>query len=372
MSSVRRRPERDTVLFLSCWPLMGGAQISLAIAMEALHPRVRTVLVAPPRGPLVDRLEQRGGVDEHVHIPLLPETTQFGMRLGAAVALLRWLWRNHRRLAAVHANGDAELKLLLPVLPVIWRPIVVWYHRREVSPSTRKLGVVWRLLGRRLRWATVSDAAKAQLADVGVNPRNVSVLPNPIHVRDVVPNHRRAPDGKYVFGYLGCENEAKGILLLPDIADAVGNGIQILCITKGWPPERNAPSINTALDRLREDDNVAFGLRDFDVRNIYARIDALLVPSLSESFCRIAAEAMLAGLPVVASDLPSVREVTGDGAAALLFPIGDVSAATERMRRLAADPYLRETLVENGQQLAQRYNPGRIADGLGAMYGLTR
>lgn len=43
-----------------------------------------------------------------------------------------------------------------------------------------------------------------------------------------------------------------------------------------------------------------------------ARSDVFVVPSLSEGFCNAAVEAMAAGLPVLASDVPALREVVGE------------------------------------------------------------
>ena len=49
-----------------------------------------------------------------------------------------------------------------------------------------------------------------------------------------------------------------------------------------------------------------------DVRKAYAECHVVVCPSVRESFCRVAAEAMLNGLPVVGTDL-----VVDSGATAL-------------------------------------------------------
>ena len=59
-----------------------------------------------------------------------------------------------------------------------------------------------------------------------------------------------------------------------------------------------------------------------DVREVYARCDVVVCPSVLESFCRVAAEAMLNGIPVVGSDLAPIRALLGDDEAGLLFPGG--------------------------------------------------
>jgi glycosyltransferase involved in cell wall biosynthesis len=360
---------RDTVLFVSCWSTMGGAQVSLASVMREIHPIVRTSLLAPAAGPFVDRVHRDASVDEHLTMPSFTDTPRPKVRTMAAFTLLRWLLHNRGRLLAVHANGDAELKLLLPVLFAVRCPVVVWYHRGEMSPTTQRLRPLWRKLGRRIRWAAVSTTAREQLEGAGVDPSRVALVPNPIDPRDVVPD-RLATNEPPIFGYLGCEHEAKGVLLLPDIADhlATTGTARMLVVTKDYPPERNSDEVNQALARLRANDSVEFARRDFDVRNIYARIDALLVPSLNESFCRIAVEAMLVGRPVVASDLPAVRAVTGDGEAAVLFPVGDASAAARAVEQVAADPELQQRLVDAGHGLVDDYAPDAIAGALLQLY----
>lgn len=49
-----------------------------------------------------------------------------------------------------------------------------------------------------------------------------------------------------------------------------------------------------------------------DMRSVYARTRVLLMPSEHESWGRVAVEAMSSGIPVVATDLPGVREMLGD------------------------------------------------------------
>ena len=66
-----------------------------------------------------------------------------------------------------------------------------------------------------------------------------------------------------------------------------------------------------------------------------------MCPSVLESFCRVAAEAMLNGIPVVGSDLAPIRALLGDDEAGLLFPVGDTHRAAEAIARLVADGGLR-------------------------------
>jgi glycosyltransferase involved in cell wall biosynthesis len=69
-----------------------------------------------------------------------------------------------------------------------------------------------------------------------------------------------------------------------------------------------------------------------DMRQVYADTRILLVPSEHESWGRVAVEAMSSGIPVVASDLPGLRECVGD--AGLFAPVGDVDRFERQLRSL--------------------------------------
>jgi glycosyltransferase involved in cell wall biosynthesis len=77
-------------------------------------------------------------------------------------------------------------------------------------------------------------------------------------------------------------------------------------------------------------------LETADLRRLVAGASLLAYPSLYEGFGLPPLEAFAAGVPVVASDLPVIREVTGELAA--LAPVGDEVALAEALRTALAKP----------------------------------
>lgn len=75
-----------------------------------------------------------------------------------------------------------------------------------------------------------------------------------------------------------------------------------------------------------------------------AQATVLVVPSLLEGFGLIAAEAMIAGTCVVASDAAGLRSIVNDGQTGLLFTSGDSAGCAKAIARILDDRTLRHTL----------------------------
>ena len=66
-----------------------------------------------------------------------------------------------------------------------------------------------------------------------------------------------------------------------------------------------------------------------DARLVYWALDIFTLFSKAEGFCKPTLEAMSAGLPVLATDVPGTREAVASGETGILFPYGDWDAAVE-------------------------------------------
>jgi glycosyltransferase involved in cell wall biosynthesis len=103
-------------------------------------------------------------------------------------------------------------------------------------------------------------------------------------------------------------------------------------------------------------------LGDASVARVVAGARLLVFPSLSEGFGYPPLEAMAAGVPVVAARAGAVPEVCAD--AAWLVEPGDPRALASGVRRVLADPDLRDALVERGRGRARAFPPAETARAL--------
>ena len=108
--------------------------------------------------------------------------------------------------------------------------------------------------------------------------------------------------------------------------------------------------------RLGLRDRVIFHGQVSDERlsGFYAQADVFVMPSSYEGFGIVYAEAMRAGLPVIASDTGPASEIVSAGANALLVPPGDARALAEAISTLASDAELRAQYGRRSLELSHR------------------
>lgn len=361
-------PVRETVVFVSMSRGIGGPARSLLTVLDHLDDEIDRVLFAP-EGALVQLAQRRGSIHDHLVMPY-DQRLRRRSRLQAAVVLARYVRRHRRHIVAIHANGQSELNLSAPAMLIGHVRLTVWAHASQSSPTAGALAWLWRRVGRRVRWLAVSDSARRTLADtLRLDVGDVAVVPNPVDPADVV-GEPRPHDGVRV-GYLGLAAIHKGFDLLAPVIrevarDDVGLALYVAPPTPHTPVELRQPWED--LDAASLELDVTLPGRTLDVRRAFASCDIVVCPSRSESFGRIAAEAMMNGIPVVASDIPAYRELVGGADAGLLFPVDDVAAAAQAIRRLADDAELRREMGERGRAYVQRYTPQQLVPKLASAY----
>ena len=106
-----------------------------------------------------------------------------------------------------------------------------------------------------------------------------------------------------------------------------------------------------------------------EIRDWLERADVFVHSSRWEGFGIVLLEAMLAGLPIVATRVSAVPEVVADGETGLLVDAGDADAFARRARPAADDPELARRLGDAGLARARaEFSVARMTERTLAVY----
>jgi glycosyltransferase involved in cell wall biosynthesis len=86
------------------------------------------------------------------------------------------------------------------------------------------------------------------------------------------------------------------------------------------------------------------------IPELIATMDIVVHASLREGLARVLPQALISGKPVVSYDVDGAREVVISGETGFLIPPRDIAALTENLKRLAADPAMRDRFGQEGRR----------------------
>lgn len=163
---------------------------------------------------------------------------------------------------------------------------------------------------------------------------------------------------------LGTIEPRKNLPLLVDAFDQLAGEHPDLRLVIAGPDGWGVDAFDEALGRAHHASRVVrLGfVSESDRGDLLAGASAVAVPSHYEGFGLTAAEAMLAGTPVVASAAGSHPEVIADGG--LLVPSGDRDALASALGRVIEDPALADDLRRRGMERARAFTWSATASGL--------
>ena len=183
----------------------------------------------------------------------------------------------------------------------------------------------------------------------------------------VADTMRPAPSGSTVM-YVGQLYPWKGVDVLVRAMQDVARGE--LVIVGGLPHEPDLERVKRLAAELGLDERVHF--RGFvpppklDAEKRQASV--FVIPNLDSMTARLFTsplklfEAMACGRPIVASDLPSIREVLEDGVNALLAQPGDAKALAGAITKVLSEPELGRRLASRAFEDVKAYSWDRRAE----------
>ncbi len=250
------------------------------------------------------------------------------------------------------ANLYGRIALLAAETPAV----VSNFHALYDNPKMHRRLFNRLLSGRTDTMVAVSNAVAADMKLYDrVSAKKIRVIHNGIDlsvfdIKESKTECRRRlglPEHDIIVGTVGRLSKEKNQKLIIEALSKLPHNVKGLIIGEG-PLRKTLEEQGGGrfyLPGQMEYNQVPFALRAMDI---------FCSPSLWEGFGIALVEAMAAGLPVVASDLPTHREVLGE--AGFFFPEGDAGALTGTLTKIMDDSALRGTIERNAVERARLFS----------------
>jgi glycosyltransferase involved in cell wall biosynthesis len=341
---------------------VGGGQTVVLGLLRRLDPARFDVRVAALTGPIELAAEFAAAGFPPVELG----ATGRAQGVGVVARVLR---RDHIDVLHVHSPPDraiGHLAALTSGVPVVGHLHSEWVHLRLPSGGTlagtrRRATAAARVTAER-RAVRHYVAASAHVAGLfeGATNTPVTVLPPATSVTPAPPGERER-----VRHELGLGSDTPVLLHVARIVEGKGHddvvpllhdvrvrfpGAVLLVVGDGdrsdvFRAAVAAAGLTGAVHLL--------GRRD-DVPALLAAADLLVFPSRSEGMGLVVLEAMAAGLPVAAYDLPAFREFATDGETGVFVPLGARDELTKAVIELLGDPDRRAAYGRAGRDAVDR------------------
>jgi glycosyltransferase involved in cell wall biosynthesis len=295
------------------------------------------------------------------------------------IAAMRWLARETRAWGATHLWTSLSRATMMGLVLSRWRglPAICWQHAAFLKPGNRRL---LRLLQGQARLWIADSACVAELTAERLKVEPARLVTWPIFAADPAApvSLPWQPGSPLHIGSLGRLHPVKGFdILLAALAQLRSNGfvtpVPLRVTIAGEGAQR------AQLERMVREfalGDVTFSGFTDQSRRFLAEQHLYVQPSRSEGFGIAAHEAMVAGLPVLASAVGEMPHTIHDGVTGFLFPRSDVTAlATALQRALSRPEHLHtigaaaRTAVLERYSLSQFTTTGRaIMDRVAAMH----
>lgn len=344
------------------WDVPGGVQSHVRDLTEALFGFGHEVSVIAPAdddAPLPPYVVSAGRA---VPVPFNGSVARLSFGFLSASRVRRWIRDGRFDVLHVHEPASPSLGLL-----ACWAadgPIVATFHASfERSRALSAAGPILQSALEKItaRIAVSEKARKTLVEHVG---GDAVLIPNGVTTERyamATPLPGWPGDGG-ALGFLGRMDEhRKGLPVLLRAFETLGRerpGLRLLLAGPGDIDEVRSRVSPELRERV-----VILGLvSEADKVRALHSVDVFVAPNTGgESFGIVLAEAMSAGAPILASDIPAFGRVLLGGRAGALFRVGDAAALADAAADLLDDPPRRKQLSAEARAAVRAYDWSTVA-----------
>jgi len=324
----------------------GGQQNRIILEATGLSKRGHTVIIACRKGSVLARKAQEAGIKvyevnmvKQAHLSTVPELTGIIKKEGVDIV-------------STHSSTDSWAGGIAAKLA--GRPLVRFRH--NLIPVGRGL------LARFIyaipdKLVAVSTTVEDVMTEKGINSKRIMVIPDSVDIgkfNPAVESLRKelniSPE-TVIIGNTSSFTEVKGQESFLEAFNSIHEQCPCILLFAGRLDE---PFRGRYLSLVKEElrDRVIFlGHRD-DIPSVLKTFDIFVFPSLVEGLGTALLEAMVMGVPVAVSDIPTFRDLIKEGENGVSFRVNNPEDMAEKVLYLMKNRDMRQQLGRNARTTA--------------------
>ncbi len=302
-----------------------------------------------------------------------------------------WLLRNRRRYDVIHCQqmfGPAMAATIAGFF--ISKPIIVRIttvgdlgevkHIREMPLAWLRL----RLIRRVSRWVALTREMADELTTLDISSDKINIIHNSTEIPleasfepTVKESKRRALGLEYekMAVFVGRLSAEKGLDVLIDAWQMIGKlypDAHLLILGGGGDYRNVEADLREQVAKQNLDARIHFVGHVSNAKDFILASDVFVLPSRTEGMSNALVEAFACGAAIVATEIPSNREICEDGVNALLVPVADPEALSDAIISVFESPGLGQRLGQEARKKAEReLSVDAMVDEYLATYRLT-
>jgi glycosyltransferase involved in cell wall biosynthesis len=200
-------------------------------------------------------------------------------------------------------------------------------------------------------------------ANFSLDKEKVVVIPNGVAPEMFSSDNKILLEGKPAILFVGNLSVAKGIDVLLEALVSIRFHFPDVRLHLVGPGKKESYFRNIAQEKGLQSNVIFHGLISHSmVLSYYKASDMVVFPSRHEGFGMVVLEAWASGTPLIASDIPPVKELVTSGTNGILFESGNADSLSNAIMNLCNNPHLSAKLCKGSLESAARYSWDVIAE----------
>lgn len=212
----------------------------------------------------------------------------------------------------------------------------------------------------------LTESVKKEYLDMNINEDKISIIPNGVDYSRFINlpmnnNLISKVHNEVIILTVGRHHPIKNYDIIPQIANnLVENKVKFKWYIIGKNFEtfinkhNNLRDVNIFTLQIDSDEE-EFILPSTKLIQYYKAADLFVFPTLLETFGMVAVEAMAAGLPIITTDAPGIKDVIDNYITGIKVPVNDCEKMTNAIIEVISNDALKRKLIYNSIKKVQKY-----------------